>query len=636
MAPRPQSDARSARIDSAAARRTLAQLWPFLAPYTTYMVGAFLALVGATMATLVVPFSVRMVIDQGFAGENGMPLGGVFTGLVIVVAVLALMSGLRFYLVTWIGERVVADLRAAVFSRIMRFDQSFHDRARAGELISRLTSDATQMKQVVGSTLSIALRNAFLFFGSAIMMVVTSPTLSGAVLVAIPLVILPLVVFGRKVRVRSRSAQDALADASALASEAISSVRTVQAHAAEGRLSTRFAAATDRAFEAARHSVVARGLLTTFAIFVIFSSVVLVLWYGANEVRTGGMTAGELGQFVLYAVFAAGALGEVVQVFGEVAQAVGAADRLCGLLKVDITILRQNGDSAGDKTSASFPLPNGNSEMSPANGRGGGGHLVIDHVGFRYPREEGEALTQPVLRDASFEVLPGQTVAIVGPSGAGKSTLLHLLMRFYDMERGDIRINGVSVTDYDPSALRSKMALVPQAVDIFAGTVRDNVAFARPDASDDDIHNALTAANAAGFVYALADGVETLLGERGVNLSGGQRQRIAIARAVLQDAPILLLDEATSALDAESEHLVQDALDRLMEGRTVVVIAHRLATVRNADRIIVLDGGRVVEDGTHDTLSASGGLYARLARLQFSDLISEEPTKGARATVPSA
>jgi ATP-binding cassette subfamily B protein len=571
---------------------------PFIAPYKWMIAGAFLALVGAAGATLAVPLAVRSVIDRGFVGEDGVPLGGVFLGLIVVVSVLAVMSSLRFYLVTWIGERVVADLRSAVFARIMRFDLAFHDTARSGELVSRLTSDATQMKAAVGSSISIALRNFFMFVGASIMMVVTSPALSGAVLIAIPFVVLPLIIFGRQVRNRSRAAQDVLAEASAMASEAISTVRTVQAHTAQVRLAKRFADAAEAAFQAARRSIIARAFLTAFALFVVFSSVVLVLWYGANAVVSGDMTAGELGQFLLYAVFAAGALGEVSQVVGEVAQAVGAADRLCGLLKVDVSILK-------DKRTKEQLF----TDMALA------GHAAFDSVSFAYG-DNGKA---PILRDVSFEAEPGMTLALVGPSGAGKSTVLQLLMRFYDVQSGVVRVNGVDVRDADPLLLRQQMALVPQDVAIFAASVRENVAFARPDASEKDVRAALDAANASAFVDALPEGMNTQLGERGVTLSGGQRQRLAIARAVLQDAPILLLDEATSALDAESEHLVQDALEKLMVGRTVIVIAHRLATVRGADRIIVLDEGRIVEQGSHEVLASAGGLYARLADLQFSN-----------------
>jgi ATP-binding cassette subfamily B protein len=616
MANSADTPASSTRLDVQSARQTLRDLWPFIAPYKGRIVAAFFALVGSTTATLTVPLSVRLVIDRGFTGEDGVPLGGVFLGLIAVVSILAVMSALRFYLVTWLGERVVADLRAAVFARIMRFDLAFHDRARSGELVSRLTSDATQMKSAVGSSVSVALRNFFMFVGASIMMVVTSPALSGAVLIAIPFIVLPLIVFGRQVRARSRVAQDVLADASAMASEAISSVRTVQAHTAQGRLARSFGDAVEASFEAARHSIIARALLTSFAIFVIFSSVVLVLWYGANAVVSGDMTAGELGQFLLYAVFAAGALGEVSQVVGEVAQAVGAADRLCGLLKVDVKILP---DDRGEKPSTVKPVT------------GDVGHVVFDHVSFGYGQDGNPDLSPnssaPVLRDVSFEALPGKTVALVGPSGAGKSTVLQLLMRFYDAQGGDVLVDGKKVVDMDPVALREKMALVPQDVAIFAASVRDNVAFARPDASDDDIQAALAAANASAFVYALPEGIDTMLGERGVTLSGGQRQRLAIARAVLQDAPILLLDEATSALDAESENLVQDALERLMVGRTVIVIAHRLATVRSADEIVVLDGGKVVERGTHAELAASNGLYARLADLQFADVPDKSATR---------
>lgn len=602
------------RFDTETARRTLAALWPFIAPYKGQIAGAFLALIGATLATLTVPLSVRLVIDRGFTGEDGVPLGGVFVGLIAVVTVLAMMSALRYYLVTWLGERVVADLRAAVFARIMRFDLAFHDRARTGELVSRLTSDATQMKAAVGSSVSVALRNAFLFVGASIMMVVTSPALSSAVLLAIPCVVLPLIVFGRRVRRRSREAQDVLADASAMASEAIGAVRTVQAHTAQDRLADGFRQAAEAAFQAARQSIVARAFLTAFAIFVIFSSVVLVLWYGANSVIDGRMTAGELGQFLLYAVFAAGALGEVSQVVGEVAQAIGAADRLCGLLKVKSRIL-----SAPPSATARTPARDVHADWRPQ------GRVVFDEVSFHYGGDQAPPGGSPVLDSVSFSAEPGTAVALVGPSGAGKTTILQLLMRFYDSTAGQVLVDGRDVVDMDPVALRSAIALVPQDVTLFAASIRDNVAFARPDADDEAIKNALKAANAMRFVEDLPDGLDTIVGERGVTLSGGQRQRIAIARAVLQDAPILLLDEATSALDAESEQLVQEALERLMAGRTVLVIAHRLATVRGADTIIVLDRGAVVERGTHDDLVAAGGLYARLAGLQFTEGLATAP-----------
>ena len=591
-----------ARFDRTTARRTLAALWPFIAPYKGRIAGAFFALVGATVATLTVPVSVRLVIDRGFTGEDGVPLGGVFVGLIAVVTILAMMSALRYYLVTWLGERVVADLRSAVFARIMRFDLAFHDRSRTGELVSRLTSDATQMKSAVGSSVSVALRNAFMFVGASIMMVVTSPALSSAVLLAIPCVVLPLIVFGRRVRERSRLAQDVLADASAMASEAIGAVRTGQAHTGQDRLAVQFRNAAEAAFEAARQSIIARALLTAFAIFVIFASVVLVLWYGANSVIDGRMTAGELGQFLLYAVFAAGALGEVSQVVGEVAQAVGAADRLCGLLKVESRILP-----------AVQQVDQTHEPWRPK------GQIAFDAVSFQYGADGMTSIGSPVLDGVSLDVKSGSTVAVVGPSGAGKTTILQLLMRFYDATSGKVLIDGENVADMDPVRLRSAIALVPQDVALFAASIRDNVAFARPGADDDAVRDALKAANALAFVEAMPDGLDTVIGERGVTLSGGQRQRLAIARAVLQDAPILLLDEATSALDAESEHLVQDALERLMAGRTVVVIAHRLATVRGADLIVVLDQGSVVERGTHEQLVTAGGLYARLASLQFTE-----------------
>ncbi|MEM1287030.1 MAG: ABC transporter transmembrane domain-containing protein [Pseudomonadota bacterium] len=586
------------KIDREAARRTLSALLPFLKPYKSRIVVALIALIGATLATLAVPIAVRAMIDDGFAASDGVPLTGVFAALIAVVAVLAFTSALRYYQVTWLGERVIADLRAAAFSRIIRFDQAYHDASRSGELVSRLTTDATQMKLAIGSSISVAMRNFLLFVGASIMMVVTSPTLSGAVLIAIPIIILPIIFFGRRVRERSRLAQDVVADASALATEAIGSVRTVQAHGAELRLSDRFKGAADDAFSAARQSFVARALLTGFAIFVIFASVILVLWFGAAAVVNGTMTAGELGQFVLYAVFAAGALGEVSQVTGEVAQAIGAADRLCGLLQVPISVLQDDEDRSGE---------------APLDLTKGGG-LAFQEVHFSYGHDHDRA---NVLEGASFSVEPGQTLAIVGPSGSGKSTILHLLMRFYLPRRGRIEIGGVDINALDPRGLRAQMALVPQEVSIFASPIRDNVAFARPDASDKQVRAALDAANALDFVEALPHGLDTIVGERGITLSGGQRQRLAIARAVLQDAPILLLDEATSALDSESEHLIQEALEGLMRGRTVLAIAHRLSTVRRADEILVLDHGKVVERGSHEQLASAGGLYSRLAELQF-------------------
>jgi ATP-binding cassette subfamily B protein len=463
---------------------------------------------------------------------------------------------------------------------------SFFDTARTGEIVSRLTADTTQIKSTVGASVSIALRNLLLFLGGAAMMVVTSPRLSLFVLGAIPIIVLPLVGFGRAVRKRGRAAQDTLAEASGYADELIGAVRTLQAFTNEKLAQSRFSAAVERAFAAARDATKARGVLTAVVIFLVFASIVVVLWVGAQDVLAGHITPGRLGQFVLYAVFAAGGLSELSQVWGEIAQASGAAERLFEILDVEQQI-----------KAPPRPL------ALPAPARGA----------VEYPGRP----NAPVLSHVSFRVAPGEKLALVGPSGAGKSTVFQLIQRFYDPVAGTVSFDGVSVTEVDPAALRSRIALVPQDAVIFGTSVRENIRFGRPDATDADIEKAAAAAHASEFIRRLPDGYETQVGERGVTLSGGQRQRIAIARAILREAPLLLLDEATSSLDAESETLVQQALGELMRNRTSIVIAHRLATVQNCDRILVIDHGRIVEEGTHGSLASSGGLYARLAKLQF-------------------
>jgi ATP-binding cassette subfamily B protein len=513
--------------------------------------------------------------------------------MIAVAAVLALASAARYYLVTIIGERVVADLRAAVFAHLTELSPGFFDTAKTGEITSRLTADTTQIKSAVGSSVSVALRNIVLFIGSSVMMVVTSARLSFFVLVAIPVIVLPLVAFGRLVRRRSRTAQDTLADASAYAAELIGAIRTLQAFTSEAVAQSRFTASVERAFGAARHSIRARAALTAIIIFLVFSSVVVILWVGAQDVLAARTTPGTLGQFILYAVFAASGLGQLSETYGELSQASGAAERLTELLAVAPEIKPPIHPVA---------LP------TPARGQ-----VTFDAVRFAYP-------TRPevyVLDGVSFRIAPGEKVAIVGPSGAGKSTIFHLLLRFYDASAGKVAFDGANVSAADPRELRNRIALVPQDVSIFGATVAENIRFGRPDASHADIERAAELAFAADFIKALPQGYETPIGERGVTLSGGQRQRIAIARAILRDAPLLLLDEATSSLDAESETQVSAALARLMQGRTTLVIAHRLATVLSCDRILVLDGGRIVEQGTHAQLSAAGGLYARLAKLQF-------------------
>jgi ATP-binding cassette subfamily B protein len=576
--------------------KPLLGLIPFVMRYRARAIAALIALTVAAVATLAVPIAVRRMIDNGFDAHRAGLIDEYFGVMILVVAVLAGASAMRYYLVTSIGERVVADLRDAVFDRITILSAAFFDTAKSGELVSRLTADTTQIKATVGASVSIALRNLVLFFGSVAMMVVTSARLSAFVLGAIPVIVLPLVAFGRMVRKRSRTAQDTLADASAYAAELIGAVRTLQAFTNEGLARARFRDAVERAYGAALYSIRARAMLTAIIIFLAASSVVVVLWVGAQDVLAGRTTAGTLSQFVLFAVFAASALGQLSEVWGELSQASGSAERLSEILRIEPAI----------KAPANpLPLP------SPPRGE-----VSFDAVRFAYP-------TRPqafVLDGVTFKVRAGEKLAIVGPSGAGKSTIFHLLLRFYDPAGGAIAFDGVRIADVDPRELRRRIALVPQDTAIFGASVADNIRFGQPDATIEEIARAAEQAAAAEFIARLPEGYETKLGERGVTLSGGQRQRIAIARAILRDAPLLLLDEATSSLDAESETLVQKALARLMQERTTLVIAHRLATVLSCDRILVMDQGHIVEEGTHDSLVAKGGLYARLARLQFQNV----------------
>jgi ATP-binding cassette subfamily B protein len=554
---------------------------------------ALIALTVAAITTLLVPVAVRRMIDFGFTPRGIALINSYFSVMIAVVAVLALASASRYYLVMTIGERIVADLRRDVFAHLMSLSPAFFDSARSGELISRLTADTTQIKSAVGASVSIALRNLLMFVGAAAMMVVTSPRLSGFVLLAIPLIVLPLVAFGRWVRRLSRNAQDTLADATAYASELVQAIRTVQAYTSERLANARFGNEVEQAYEAARTSTKARGVLTAIIVFIVFTSVIAILWVGSHDVLTGTITPGRLGQFVLYAAFAAAGLGQLSEVWGEVSAASGAAERLFEILRVEPEITAPRSPRA---------LP------APARG-----DIAVDNVSFAYP-------TRPEVRavdGVSFSVRAGEKVAIVGPSGAGKSTLFHLLLRFYDPVSGSISFDGVPVTAADPREVRKAIALVPQDSVVFAASARENIRFGRPEASDAEVERAAELAHATEFIRRLPGGFDTPLGERGVMLSGGQRQRIAIARAILRDAPLLLLDEATSSLDAESETLVQTALEELMRHRTTLVIAHRLATVLSCDRILVMEQGKIVEQGTHASLVAAGGLYARLARLQF-------------------
>jgi ATP-binding cassette, subfamily B, bacterial len=573
--------------------RPLVSLLPYIGRYRGRVLSALGALIVAALTTLIVPIAVRRMIDFGFTARGVALIDSYFLVMIGVAAVLATASALRYYLVTTLGERVVADLRGDVFAHVTSLSSAFFDEARTGEVISRLTADTTQIKAAAGTSISIALRNFVLFIGATAMMVVSSPQLSAFVLAAIPIIVLPLYAFGRAVRRRSRSAQDTLADASAYAAELIGAVRVLQAFTNERLGIGRFRQAVERAYAAARNSIRSRAALTGIAIFLVATSVIVVLWIGAQQVLAGQITPGRLGQFILYAVLAGGALGSLSEIGGEVAQASGAAERLFEILAIRPAI-----------AAPAHPL----ALPSPARGE-----VDFADVHFSYPTRPNVS----ALNGISFAVRPGEKVAIVGPSGAGKSTVFHLLLRYYDPTAGSITFDGVALPRLDPADLRAHIALVPQDSVMFATTIGENIRFGRPDASQAEVARAAELAHAASFIAALPHGMDTPVGERGVTLSGGQRQRIAIARAILRDAPLLLLDEATSSLDAESETLIAAALTQLMQARTTIVIAHRLATVLSCDRILVLDRGRIVEEGTHQALVAAGGLYARLAKLQF-------------------
>jgi ATP-binding cassette subfamily B protein len=573
--------------------RPLARLAPYLRRYKGKVAGALFFLVLAAVTTLSLPLAVRRMIDKGFTHSDSFFIADYFIALIGIAAVLALASAGRYYFVITLGERVVADLRRDVFAHVTRLSASFFDQAQSGEIVSRLTADTTQIKAAVGPTASVALRNIILSVGALIMMVYTSPKLSGLVIAAIPIIVVPLIAFGRSVRRRSRQAQDTLAEATAYASEQIGAMRTLQAFTNEAMANSRFGGAVDAAFNAAQSSILARALLTFLAIFMIFASVVAVLWFGSADVLSGRMTPGTLSQFLIYSVVAASALGSLSEVWGDLSIAAGATERISEILSEEPAI-----------AAPANPVP------MPSNAAGA---VQFADVSFAYPTR----VSQAAVSGISLATKPGETVAIVGPSGAGKSTVFSLILRFYDPDAGTVRLDGVDLRDADPHEARSRVAIVPQDVTIFAATVRENIAFGRPGASDAEIERAAKDALADEFIRGMEKGYDTMVGERGVTLSGGQRQRIAIARAILRDAPVLLLDEATSALDAESETLVQTALERLMQGRTTLVIAHRLATVLKADRILVMDQGRIVEEGTHQSLVHRGGIYARLARLQF-------------------
>nr|WP_234902603.1 ABC transporter transmembrane domain-containing protein [Agrobacterium larrymoorei] len=579
-----------------AGRRTLkplGSLFPYLKRYRGLVAAALFALILSSATTLALPLAVRRIIDHGFEATDGAMINSYFAMLLGIAVVLALASAMRYYYVMTIGERVVTDVRRDVFAHLTSLSQAFFDSNHSGELTSRLTADTVQIRSAFGSSASVALRNILLCLGAVVMMVYTSPSLAGLALLAIPFIVFPLIAFGRSVRSRSRTTQDTLAASSAFATETISASRTIQSFNAERLANARYSDAVEKAYRGARSAISARAILTAVAISLVFGSVVAILWYGAHGVLNGTISGGTLSQFVLYAVIAASSLGQLSEVWGELAQAGGAAERLSELLAEQSPV---------ENPAAPVPLP------TPAQGE-----ASFENVAFHYPKGAGK----PIISDLSFNISAGETVAIVGPSGAGKSTVFSLLMRFYDPQSGRITVDGCDIRSVTLEDLRSRLSIVPQDVAIFASSIHDNIAFGKPDASREDVRAAAIAAQADGFIAKLPEGYDTVVGERGVTLSGGQRQRIAIARAILRNAPILLLDEATSALDAESETLVQKALDELISKRTTIVIAHRLATVLKADRILVMDDGRIIEEGTHQSLIREGGLYAKLARLQF-------------------
>ena len=573
----------------------LGKLSPFLRPYRGRLFGASVALVVSSLTVLLLGQGLRHIVDQGLQQRDAVLLNKAVVGFIIVSAVLALASAARFYLVSWIGERVVADLRAAVFGRVISLSPAYFETTKTGEVLSRLTTDTELLQTVIGSSLSMALRNVLTMAGALVMLAVTSLKLTGLVLIVVPAVVAPIVLFGRRVRKLSRKSQDRVADVSAFAEEAINAIRTTQAYTHEPIDRKNFAAIVNETFDAARFRIRTRALLTAIVIMLTFGAVAVVLWVGGYDVIAGRMTGGELSAFIFYAILTAVSVGTLSEVIGDVQRAAGAAERLLELLA-----------TAPDIQAPAQPK----SVPFPASGR-----VAFDAVTFHYPARP----DKPSLHGFSLSVAPGETVALVGPSGAGKSTVLQLLLRFYDPEHGAIRFDGVDLRDADPSDIRRQIGLVAQDPVIFAASAWDNIRYGRPDASDEDVREAARAANALEFLDALPEGFSTFLGEKGVRLSGGQRQRLAIARAILRNPPLLLLDEATSALDAESERAVQTALEKLSEDRTTLVIAHRLATVKKADRIVVIEDGRIVAEGRHDELIKEGGLYARLAALQFTD-----------------